>query len=77
MRFILLGGPGAGKGTQSTFICKRYGIPQISTGDMLRGAISEGTPLGVAAKKVMDVGELVSDDLIVRLVKERVTQDDS
>ena len=76
MRFILLGGPGAGKGTQSTFICKRYGIPQISTGDMLRGAISEGTPLGVAAKKVMDVGELVSDDLIVRLVKERVTQDD-
>ena len=76
MRFILLGGPGAGKGTQSTFICKRYGIPQISTGDMLRGAISEGTPLGVAAKKVMDVGELVSDDLIVRLVKERITQDD-
>lgn len=76
MRFILLGGPGAGKGTQSTFLCERYSIPQISTGDMLRAAISEGTPLGVEAKKVMDVGELVSDDLIVGLVKERITQDD-
>lgn len=76
MRFILLGGPGAGKGTQSTFLCERYSIPQISTGDMLRTAISEGTPLGVAAKKVMDIGELVSDDLIVKLVKERITQDD-
>ena len=58
MRFILLGGPGAGKGTQSTFICKRYGIPQISTGDMLRGAISEGTPLGVAAKKAVSYTHL-------------------
>jgi adenylate kinase len=76
MRFILLGGPGAGKGTQSTFLCERYSIPQISTGDMLRAAISEGTPLGIAAKKVMDVGELVSDDLIVGLVKERITQED-
>lgn len=76
MRFILLGGPGAGKGTQSTFLCSRYSIPQISTGDMLRAAISEGTPLGLEAKKVMDVGELVSDDLIVGLVKERITQDD-
>jgi len=76
MRLILLGGPGAGKGTQSTFLCERYSIPQISTGDMLRGAISEGTPLGVAAKRVMDVGELVSDDLIVGLVKERINQDD-
>lgn len=76
MRLILLGGPGAGKGTQSTYLCERYSIPQISTGDMLRAAISEGTPLGTAAKELMDVGELVSDDLIVGLVKERINQSD-
>jgi adenylate kinase len=76
MRLILLGAPGAGKGTQATFICQRFGIPQISTGDMLRAAVKAGTPLGVAAKKVMDSGGLVSDDIIIGLVKERITQTD-
>ncbi len=76
MRLILLGAPGAGKGTQATFICQRFGIPQISTGDMLRAAVKAGTPLGVAAKKVMDAGGLVSDDLIIGLVQERIGQPD-
>jgi len=76
MRLILLGAPGAGKGTQATFICHKYGIPQISTGDMLRAAVKAGTPLGVAAKKVMDSGALVGDDIIIGLVKERLTQPD-
>ena len=76
MRLILLGAPGAGKGTQATFICQKYGIPQISTGDMLRAAVKTGTPLGLAAKKVMDSGALVSDDIIIGLVKERITQAD-
>ena len=72
MRLILLGGPGAGKGTQAAFITQRYGIPQISTGDMLRAAVKAGTPLGVAAKHVMDRGDLVSDEIIIGLVKERI-----
>ena len=76
MRLILLGGPGAGKGTQAGFITQRYGIPQISTGDMLRGAVKSGTALGVEAKKVMDRGELVSDDIIIGLVKERIKAPD-
>ena len=76
MRLILLGAPGAGKGTQAAFICQRFGIPQISTGDMLRAAVKAGTPLGVAAKKVMDSGALVSDDIIIGLVKERLAQPD-
>jgi adenylate kinase len=76
MKLILLGAPGAGKGTQATFICQKYGIPQISTGDMLRAAVKAGTPLGVEAKKVMDAGGLVSDDLIINLVKERIAQPD-
>jgi adenylate kinase len=76
MRLILLGAPGAGKGTQATFICRKFGIPQISTGDMLRAAVKAGTPLGLAAKQVMDAGGLVSDDLIIGLVKERITQPD-
>lgn len=76
MRIILLGAPGAGKGTQAQFLMNRYGIPQISTGDMLRAAIKAGTELGLAAKKVMDAGELVSDEIIIGLVKERIAQDD-
>jgi adenylate kinase len=76
MRLILLGPPGAGKGTQAAFICRRFGIPQISTGDMLRAAVKAGTPLGLAAKQVMDAGSLVSDDLIIGLVKERIAQPD-
>ena len=76
MRLILLGAPGAGKGTQATFITKRFGIPQISTGDMLRAAVKAGTPLGLQAKKVMDSGALVSDDIILGLVKERIAQPD-
>jgi adenylate kinase len=76
MRLILLGGPGAGKGTQASFITQRYRIPQISTGDMLRAAIKAGTAVGVAAKEVMDRGELVPDDVIVALVKERISADD-
>jgi adenylate kinase len=76
MRLILLGAPGAGKGTQASFICQKFSIPQISTGDMLRAAVKAGTPLGVAAKKVMDSGALVSDDIIIGLVKERIAQPD-
>jgi adenylate kinase len=76
MRLILLGAPGAGKGTQAAFICKQFGIPQISTGDMLRAAVKAGTPLGVAAKKVMDAGQLVSDEIIIGLVKERIKESD-
>ena len=76
MRLILLGAPGAGKGTQATFICQRYGIPQISTGDMLRAAVKVGTPLGLQAKDIMASGGLVSDDLIINLVKERIAQAD-
>src|SRR3979490_2904329 len=72
MKLILLGPPGAGKGTQAAFIRDRFGIPQISTGDMLRAAVKAGTPLGLAAKKVMDAGQLVSDDIIIGLVKERL-----
>ncbi len=76
MRVILLGPPGAGKGTQAAYICETYSIPQISTGDMLRAAVKAGTPLGVEAKKVMDAGGLVSDDIIIGLVKERIAQPD-
>lgn len=76
MRLILLGAPGAGKGTQATFICQKYGIPQISTGDMLRAAIKAGTPLGVKVKKIMDSGALVSDELILKLVKDRIALPD-
>ena len=74
MRLILLGAPGAGKGTQAQFICEKFAIPQISTGDMLRAAVKAGTELGIAAKKIMDAGGLVSDDIIIGLVKDRLTQ---
>ena len=76
MRVILLGGPGAGKGTQANFIKERYQIPQISTGDMLRAHVKAGTELGIAAKKIMDAGGLVSDGIIMGMVKERIAQDD-
>jgi adenylate kinase len=76
MRLILLGPPGAGKGTQAAFICEKYGIPQVSTGDMLRAAIKAGTPEGLAARKVMDAGSLVGDDIIIGLVKARIAQAD-
>ena len=76
MKLILLGAPGAGKGTQAAFICQKYGIPQISTGDMLRAAVKAGTPLGLQAKGVMESGGLVSDELIINLVKERIAQPD-
>jgi adenylate kinase len=76
MKLILLGAPGAGKGTQANFIKEKYGIPQISTGDMLRAAIKAGSPLGMAAKKIMDEGGLVSDDIIINLVKERIKEAD-
>src|ERR1700759_4016289 len=76
MRLILLGAPGAGKGTQAAFICQKYGIPQISTGDMLRAAVKAQTPLGLAAKQVMDAGGLVSDDLIIGLVAARLKEPD-
>jgi adenylate kinase len=76
MRLILLGAPGAGKGTQANYIKEKFGIPQISTGDMLRAAIKAGTPLGLAAKQVMDAGNLVSDEIIINLVKERIKEAD-
>ena len=76
MHIILLGGPGSGKGTQARFITERYGIPPISTGDMLRAAVREGTPLGIEARKVMDKGGLVSDDIILGLIKERINHTD-
>ncbi len=76
MRIMLLGGPGSGKGTQAQFITEKFAIPQISTGDMLRAAVREGTPLGIEAKKVMDAGGLVSDQIILGLIKERIARDD-
>jgi len=76
MRIILLGGPGAGKGTQAQYICESFGIPQISTGDMLRAAIKAGSPLGLAAKQVIDEGGLVSDDIIIGLVQDRIKEAD-
>lgn len=76
MRIILLGSPGAGKGTQARFLCEKYGIPQISTGDMLRAAVKSGTPLGLKAKAVMDKGQLVSDEIMIALVKDRISHAD-
>ncbi len=76
MRLILLGGPGAGKGTQANFITEKFGIPQISTGDMLRAAVKAGTPMGLEAKKIMDAGGLVSDEIIIGIVKDRLAEDD-
>ena len=76
MRIILLGAPGAGKGTQAQYLTKKYDIPQISTGDMLRAAIKAGTPLGLKAKEVMDRGQLVSDDIIIGLVQDRIKEPD-
>jgi len=76
MRLILLGGPGAGKGTQATFITEKFSIPQISTGDMLRAAVKAGTPLGLEAKKIMDVGGLISDEIITGMVRDRVAEPD-
>jgi adenylate kinase len=76
VRIILLGGPGAGKGTQAEFICEHFGIPKISTGDMLRAAVTAGSALGIAAKRVMDAGGLVSDDIILGLINERIDQAD-
>ncbi|MFP1722130.1 adenylate kinase [Lonsdalea quercina] len=76
MRIILLGAPGAGKGTQAQFIMEKYGIPQISTGDMLRAAVKAGSELGKQAKEIMDAGKLVTDELVIALVKERIAQDD-
>jgi len=76
MRLMLLGAPGAGKGTQAAFVTQKFGIPQISTGEMLRAAVTAGTPLGLAAKEVMDAGKLVSDDIMIALVRERLTQSD-
>ncbi|WP_416886182.1 adenylate kinase [Marinospirillum sp.] len=76
MRLILLGAPGAGKGTQAQFICEHFGIPQISTGDMLRAAVKAGTPMGLKAKEIMNSGGLVSDDIIIGLVKDRIAEAD-
>jgi adenylate kinase len=76
MNIILLGPPGAGKGTQASHICEKFNIPQISTGDMLRAAVNDGTKIGIEAKKVIDSGNLVSDDIIISLVKERIESQD-
>lgn len=76
MRLMLLGGPGAGKGTQASFLIKHFNIPQISTGDMLRNAVVQGTPLGLSAKKIMESGQLVPDDIIIALVKDRLEKED-
>ena len=77
MRLVLLGAPGAGKGTQANFICQKYGIPQISTGDMLRAAVKAGTPIGLQAKAVMDAGELVSDDIVDGLIGDKLDSMDA